>query len=40
MEMYDKQQPFTIDDLISMSDMLNQLIFRLIWQDVIGKFYS
>ena len=38
MEMYDKQQPFTIDDLISMSDMLNQLIFRLIWQDVIGKF--
>lgn len=40
MEMYEKQQPFTIEDLISMSDMLNQLVFRLIWQDVLGKARS
>lgn len=39
-EMYDKQKPFSLEDLVSMSDMLNQLVFKSIWQDIIGMLLS
>lgn len=37
MEMYDSQKPFSLEDLVLVSDMLNQFVFRIIWQDVIGS---
>jgi len=39
-EMYDKQKPFNLQDLVELSDMLNQFTFKVIWQDTIGKNYS
>lgn len=32
-ELYEKQKPFTCDDLIKMSSFLNTLVFKLIWLD-------
>jgi len=38
-EMYEDQKPFSLDDLIGLSDMLNQLVFKIIYYDVIGLYY-
>lgn len=35
LEMYEQQKPFTLDELVSISTFLNQLVFKLIWNNYI-----
>ena len=37
-ELYEQQKPFCLDDLVSISSFLNQLVFKLIWNNLIGTF--
>lgn len=37
-ELYEQQKPFCLDDLVSISSFLNQLVFKLIWNSLIGNF--
>ncbi|XP_014671275.1 PREDICTED: ubiquitin-protein ligase E3B-like isoform X2 [Priapulus caudatus] len=34
-EMYDQQRPFTLQNLVDMGAFFNQLIFRLVWNNII-----
>ncbi|XP_067934700.1 ubiquitin-protein ligase E3B-like [Watersipora subatra] len=34
-EVYEEQKPFSLSELVELSDLLNQLVFRIIWYDVI-----
>ena len=37
-EMYEKEKPFTLEDLVAMSSFLNTLVFKLLWNEVVdGK---
>ena len=39
MEMYDQQRPFSIEDFIVISSFLNNFVFKIIWNNLIGKFF-
>lgn len=39
-ELYEQQKPFMLEDLVSISSFLNQLVFKLIWNNLIGKYFS
>ncbi|GFQ78587.1 ubiquitin-protein ligase E3B [Trichonephila clavata] len=34
-ELYEQQKPFCLEDLVSISAFLNQLVFKLIWNNLI-----
>ncbi len=36
MEMYENQRPFTIDELITISYFLNNFVFKILWNNLIG----
>ena len=36
MEMYENQRPFTIEELITISSFLNNFVFKIIWNNLIG----
>lgn len=36
-ELYEQQKPFFLEDLVSISSFLNLLVFKLIWNNLIGK---
>ena len=36
MEMYESQRPFTLDELITISSFLNNFVFKIIWNNLIG----
>ena len=35
-EMYENQRPFTIEELITISSFLNNFVFKIIWNNLIG----
>ena len=36
--MYDEQKPFRLDELVSISAFLNNLVFKMLWNEMIdGK---
>ncbi|XP_054713011.1 ubiquitin-protein ligase E3B-like [Uloborus diversus] len=37
-ELYEQQKPFCLDDLVSISSFLNQLVFKLIWNNLIVSY--
>jgi len=36
MEMYENQRPFTIEELITISSFLNNFVFKILWNNLIG----
>lgn len=36
-EMYEHQKPFTVEDYFAISSFLNNFVFRVIWNNLIGK---
>ncbi len=36
-EMYEKSKPFSLENLVAISNFLNYFIFRTIWNNLIGK---
>lgn len=36
-ELYEQQKPFCLEDLVSISSFLNQLVFKLIWSNLIDS---
>ncbi|XP_042898295.1 ubiquitin-protein ligase E3B [Parasteatoda tepidariorum] len=36
-ELYEQQKPFCLEDLVSISSFLNQLVFKLIWNNLIDS---
>lgn len=39
-EFYEKQKPFTIDDLVELSTFLNNFVFKIIWNNLIPNMSS
>jgi hypothetical protein len=40
MEMYDQQQVFSMQDYVRMSEFLNLLVFRVMWNNLIGNMQT
>jgi len=38
MEMYEKEKLFRLQDYVKISEFLNSFVFRVIWNNLIGKF--
>lgn len=39
-ELYEKQSPFSLEDLVCLSRFVNEFAFRLIWNNVRSKMMS
>lgn len=37
MEMYENQRPFSLEDLVTVSSFLNNFVFKILWNNLIGN---
>lgn len=40
-EMYEQQKPFRLDELVKISAFLNNLVFKMLWNEMVdGRFFG